>query len=214
MSETAIKRNVPPPQPLLSQSMPPRRDEWVKRGGDAVVAGTGLVLLAPLFALVALAVRLDSPGPVLFRQTRVGRGGRPFTLLKFRTMRWGTPDLSTEDMLRRAQSPITRVGAVLRRASLDELPQLVNVLKGEMSLVGPRPALPAQTRLNALRDARGVHDLRPGITGWAQVNGRDELSDDEKADRDAYYRRHANILLDLRILARTFLPHVHGRGNK
>jgi len=185
-----------------------------KRALDASVAGAGLVLLAPIFALVALAVRLDSHGPVLFRQKRVGQGGRVFTLLKFRTMRWGTPDMATSDMQKQAQSPITTVGAVLRRTSLDELPQLVNVLKGEMSLVGPRPALPSQTRLNALRDARGVHDLRPGITGWAQVNGRDELSDDEKADRDAFYRCHAGLMLDLRILARTFLPHVHGRGNK
>ncbi len=211
---SAATKQSPSPQSPVSRSTLGPAGANAKRAFDVLVAGAGLIVVAPVFVLVALAVRLDSPGPVLFRQKRVGRGGEAFTLMKFRTMRWGTPDISTADMMRQTKSPVTSVGAFLRRASLDELPQLVNVLKGDMSLVGPRPALPTQTRLNALRDARGVHDLRPGITGWAQVNGRDELSDDEKADRDAFYRNNTGFLFDLRILARTFLPEVHGQGNK
>jgi O-antigen biosynthesis protein WbqP len=186
----------------------------IKRTFDLLAAGAMLMFTLPLCAAIAAAVALDSPGPVIFRQTRVGRGGRPFTLYKFRTMRWGTPDLPTDQMARQKVRPVTRVGAVLRRFSLDELPQLVNVLKGEMSLVGPRPALPSQERLNALRRAYGVEALRPGITGWAQINGRDELEDDAKAGYDAYYRAHVGFWFDLTILARTLAPVCTGRGNR
>jgi lipopolysaccharide/colanic/teichoic acid biosynthesis glycosyltransferase len=185
-----------------------------KRCFDLLLALPALILLAPVFAVCALAIRLDSPGPALFRQARVGRGSRPFTLIKFRTMHIGTPTLSTEEMARQAKSPVTRVGAFLRRYSLDELPQLINILRGEMSLVGPRPALPSQTVVNELRRQIGVEDLLPGITGWAQINGRDDLSDDEKVARDAWYRANISLWLDLKILVLTVLPVLSGRGNR
>lgn len=181
---------------------------------DMLVATVCLVVLAPLLVLLAVLVRLDSPGPALFRQRRVGRGGAEFTLLKFRSMRWGTPDLPTDVMARQAVSPVTRAGLLLRRSSLDELPQLINVLRGEMSLIGPRPALPSQTFVNAGRRAAGVDRLRPGITGWAQVCGRDELTDTEKVTCDAYYRDNLSARLDCLILARTVAAVWTGRGNR
>lgn len=185
-----------------------------KRTFDVMIAIPSLLLLSPLFAIISLAIRLNSPGPALFRQKRVGRDGEEFILLKFRTMYTGTPDLPTSEMTKRTVSPVTAVGKFLRRTSLDEIPQLVNILRGEMSLVGPRPALPSQTLVNTLRDEFGVHDLLPGITGWAQVNGRDELSDEEKVAHDAYYRNHISLALDLRIILRTFLAVFTGQGNR
>jgi O-antigen biosynthesis protein WbqP len=185
-----------------------------KRAFDVFIALPALLLLSPVFAIIFLAIRLNSPGPALFRQRRVGRDGQEFTLLKFRTMHYGTPDLPTSEMTKRAVSPVTTVGKFLRRTSLDELPQLVNILRGEMSLVGPRPALPSQTLVNTLREQRGVHDLLPGITGWAQINGRDNLSDEEKVAHDAYYRTHISPGLDLKIILRTFLAVFTGQGNR
>ena len=186
----------------------------LKRLLDLLVSLTALLFLWPLFILIALIVRLDSPGPVLFRQHRVGRGGIPFTLLKFRTMRWGTRDMPTEQMAQQSVSPITRVGRILRRTSLDELPQLINVLKGEMSLVGPRPALPTQEFVKQSRRASGAESLLPGITGWAQVSGRDDLSDAEKVTHDAFYAENVSIRLDLLILARTVGAVFSGRGTR
>lgn len=186
----------------------------VKRLCDVLTAVILLALAAPLFLILTLFICLDSPGPALFRQRRIGRDGKEFVLLKFRSMRIGTPDISTADMAKQKISPITRSGAFLRRTSLDELPQLWNILCGEMSVIGPRPALPSQTLVNTLREAAGVHDLLPGITGWAQVNGRDDLADKEKVAHDAYYRAHLSLALDLQILARTLGAVSTGRGNK
>ncbi len=185
-----------------------------KRLLDVLAAVLGLVLLWPVFVVVALVVKLNSPGPALFLQKRVGRADTVFTLIKFRTMHWGTPDLSTEEMARRAKSPVTSVGTFLRRYSLDELPQLINILRGEMSLVGPRPSLPSQTSLNERRRLVGVEELTPGITGWAQINGRDDLTESEKVACDAYYLAHRSLGMDLRILAKTVLPVFTGRGNR
>ena len=190
-----------------------RLTDALKRVGDFASSILGLVALAPVFGLIAMAIRLDSPGPVFFRQVRVGRKGAPFTLLKFRTMRWGTPDLATDVLQASGIDPRTRVGTFLRRFSLDELPQLVNVLRGEMSLVGPRPALPSQTSLNEQRAARGIDRLLPGITGWAQINGRDEIPEADKVALDGYYERYRSLWFDLRILVCTFLPVLSGRGN-
>ncbi len=197
-----------------SVSAPNAGYEAAKRLFDATVAWLLIMALAPVAAVVALAVLLDSPGGVFFAQERGGRYGKPFRLLKFRSMRPGTPSLSTAEMRRAGVSHVTRVGVLLRRTSLDELPQLINVLKGEMSLVGPRPALTSQTSLNAARARSGVDLLLPGITGWAQINGRDELSDEQKVAHDVYYRHHRSFKLDLVILFRTLASVLTGRGNR
>ena len=183
-----------------------------KRAIDVAVSAATLVVLSPALALLAIAIRLDSPGPALFRQRRSGRGSREFVIYKFRTMKAGTPDLASHLIQQDAASRVTRLGAFLRRTSLDELPQLINVLRGDMSLVGPRPALWNQDDLIELRRREGVDALRPGVTGWAQVNGRDELPVPDKVRYDAYYLAHAAFALDLRIVFRTVVVLVTGRG--
>lgn len=170
-----------------------------KRAFDLAAAGAAGVLLAPLAALLALLVRLRLGSPVLFRHVRPGRGGEPFTLYKLRTMR---------DLFDEAGEPLpdeerlTRFGRFLRRTSLDELPELWNVLRGDMSLVGPRPLLLEYLPRYSPRQARR-HEVRPGITGWAQIHGRNAIAWEEKLERDAWYVDHLSFLLDLRILART-----------
>lgn len=177
-------------------------------------AAFGLMMLLPVYLLLTLLIRLDSPGPAFFRQERAGRGHRPFEIYKFRTMRSDAPHLSTEEMQRSGLKVITRLGAFLRRTSLDELPQLLNVLKGDMSFVGPRPALMTQLPVLRLREQTGVDQLLPGITGYAQVTGRDDLQDTEKVERDAYYLRHLGPGMDLKILQLTLNSVIKGTGNK
>lgn len=179
---------------------------------EPLIAGSALLVLAPLLLLVALMIRATSPGPALFVQTRAGRGHRPFEIYKFRTMRSDAPQLSTEEMRRQDFSPITALGAVLRRTSLDELPQLLNVLRGEMSFVGPRPALMSQVPVLRGREVCGVDQLPPGITGLAQISGRDDLSDQEKVRCDSTYLRHLDLLADLLILRETFRSASKAKG--
>lgn len=183
----------------------------MKRGLDIAGGLVGLVLLSPLLIGLAIAVRLESPGPALHWSRRVGRRNRVFRMPKFRTMRTGAPDVATH-LLGDPDRWVTRLGAVLRRFSLDELPQLWSVLKGDMSLVGPRPALFNQDDLVALRTEAGVDALRPGLTGWAQINGRDELPIPEKARLDREYLERMSMGFDLRILAATALSALSGRG--
>jgi O-antigen biosynthesis protein WbqP len=183
----------------------------LKRAVDIAGAAAGLVLLSPLLAGVAIAVRLDSPGPALHWSRRVGRYNRIFPMPKFRTMRLGAPDVATH-LLPDPDGWVTPLGRFLRRSSLDELPQLWSVLVGHMSLVGPRPALFNQDDLVALRTEAGVHALRPGLTGWAQVNGRDELPIAEKARLDREYLERRSLAFDLRIVAATALAAMTGRG--
>jgi O-antigen biosynthesis protein WbqP len=183
----------------------------VKRAFDILGALAGLVLLSPVLLAIALAVRLESPGPALHWSRRVGRENRIFGMPKFRTMRAGAPDVATH-LLERPDAWITPLGAFLRRTSLDELPQLWSVLAGQMSLVGPRPALFNQDDLVALRTEAGVHRLRPGLTGWAQINGRDELPIPDKVRLDAEYLERRSIGFDLRILAGTALAAITARG--
>ncbi|MEJ8837050.1 sugar transferase [Ramlibacter sp. AN1133] len=183
----------------------------MKRLFDILVATLALLLLALPIALVALAVKLTSPGPVLYWSDRVGRDNRIFRMPKFRSMRIDTPVLPTH-LLTSPERWLSPIGSLLRRTSLDELPQLWSVLKGDMSLVGPRPALFNQDDLIELRTRRGVHVLRPGITGWAQVNGRDELPIPVKVDFDAWYLEHRSLALDLRILGLTVLKVVGQHG--
>lgn len=176
----------------------------MKRLFDLVVAvPAALVLLLPVL-LVALLVRLTSAGPALYWSDRVGRDNRIFKMPKFRSMRIGTPAVATH-LLSDPASHLTPIGSFLRKSSLDELPQLWSILKGDMSLVGPRPALFNQDDLIALRTRAGVHELVPGLTGWAQVNGRDELPIPEKVKLDEEYMRRQSLWFDVQILWRTFL---------
>jgi len=183
----------------------------VKRAVDIVIALMGLVVLSPLLAGLAIAVRRDSPGPALHWSRRVGRDNVIFRMPKYRTMRTGAPNVATH-LLAEPDQWITPLGRFLRRTSLDELPQLWSVLKGDMSLVGPRPALFNQDDLVALRTARGVHRLRPGVTGWAQVNGRDELPIPQKVKLDVEYLQRRSLAFDIRILAATAKAALSGRG--
>ncbi len=182
-----------------------------KKLTDFVVSLCLLLFLSPLIAVLALLICLDSPGPAFYRQRRIGREGKLFEIYKFRTMHVGTPDLPT-DKMQSLPSPITRLGSFLRQTSLDELPQLVNVLKGDMSLVGPRPALYNQTELTAKRQIVGVLEFPPGITGWAQINGRDELPDNTKVELDKWYVDHWHYFLDWQIIFATFKAVLDRRG--
>jgi O-antigen biosynthesis protein WbqP len=184
----------------------------IKATLDFVFTLAALLVFWPLLLLLALAIRLDSPGPVLFRQRRAGRAGTSFDILKFRTMRTDTPRDMPTHLLADAGRHITRVGGFLRKSSLDELPQLVNILRGQMSFIGPRPALWNQDDLISLRAANGADRLRPGLTGWAQVNGRDELPIGRKAELDGYYAEHLSPGLDLLILWKTVLQVFRADG--
>jgi lipopolysaccharide/colanic/teichoic acid biosynthesis glycosyltransferase len=183
----------------------------IRRGVDIVVSSLALLLSAPALALAALAIRRESPGGVIYRQRRIGLDGRPFDVLKLRTMVHGAEHIGPGLAINENDSRITRVGAVLRRTSLDELPNLVNVLRGEMSLIGPRPTLPVQVEQYSERQ-RGRLALRPGITGWAQVNGRASLPWSERIELDLYYVEHRSLALDLRILLRTAALVLGGSG--
>jgi len=176
----------------------------MKRFLDFVLALLCLLLLAPVALLLALAVRISSPGAVLYWSDRVGRDNQIFRMPKFRSMRSDTPALPTH-MLMDPQRWLTPIGPFLRETSLDELPQLWSILKGDMSFVGPRPALFNQEDLVALRTHRGIHQLTPGLTGWAQVNGRDELTIAEKVEFDMEYLVRRSFLFDLKILWLTFV---------
>ena len=171
---------------------------YVKRGADVALSLLALVCLSPVYIAVAAAVKLSSPGPVLFTQQRIGRGGRIFTIYKFRTMRLDTPRDTATHLLSNPGSYITPLGAFLRRSSLDELPQFFNVLRGDMSIVGPRPALYNQYDLIAAREKAGVNRVRPGITGWAQINGRDELPLPVKVQYDREYVENLSLRMDVR----------------
>lgn len=174
-----------------------------KRWVDVFLAFWACILLAPAAAVLAALIWLDSPGPVIFRQRRVGAHRRHFDILKFRTMQLDTPKDVPTHLLGDPTVYVTRMGRFLRRTSLDELPQLINILKGDMSIVGPRPALWNQQDLLAIRQRLGVNDIRPGLTGLAQIKGRDELPIRTKARYDAIYLRHMGLVLDIAIVVKT-----------
>jgi O-antigen biosynthesis protein WbqP len=174
-----------------------------KRAFDIGFGLFSVAVLAPLILLTALAVRLSSRGPVLYWSQRIGRDNRVFLMPKFRSMREGTPAVATH-LLEGAADYLTPIGPLLRRSSLDELPQLWSILVGDMSFVGPRPALFNQDDLVSLRTAHGVHRLVPGLTGWAQINGRDEIPIPEKVALDAYYLQRQSFRLDMKIIWMTF----------
>lgn len=174
----------------------------MKRATDFLLTIAGGILLLPVAIAVAIAVRITSTGPALYWSDRMGRGGAIFRMPKFRTMKVGTPAVATHLMVD-ASSALTPIGGFLRRTSLDEIPQLWSVLIGDMSIVGPRPALFNQDDLIALRQQQGVDALRPGLTGWAQVNGRDELPIPAKVAFDREYLERQSLMFDLRIILRT-----------
>ncbi len=180
----------------------------IRRGVDIIVAGGALLLTSPLLALAMLAVRVESPGSPLYRQRRIGLEGRSFEMLKLRTMVTGAETIGAGLAINENDPRITRVGALLRRTSIDELPNLLNVLRGDMSLIGPRPTIPAQVEQYTPRQ-RGRLAIRPGITGWAQVHGRAALPWSDRIELDLFYIEHRSPALDLKILLRT-LPIVLG----
>lgn len=169
---------------------------FFKRLIDIVLSLLGIVLLSPLLLLIALLIKLDSKGPVLFRQKRVGKNKKYFNILKFRTMKADAPHDTPTHLMKDPEAYHTRIGKLLRRTSLDELPQLFNILVGQMSIIGPRPALWNQDDLIAARDLYHANDVLPGLTGWAQINGRDELEIDEKAWLDGEYAARISFIFD------------------
>jgi len=179
---------------------------------DIVLSLVGLVLLSPLFLILVVAIKLDSKGPVLFKQKRVGIHKSHFNILKFRTMRIDTPKDTPTHLLKNPEQYITRVGKFLRKTSLDELPQIWNILVGHMSIIGPRPALWNQYDLIAERDKYGANDVRPGLTGWAQINGRDELPIEVKAKLDGEYVKRISFLFDLKCFFGTIVSVIKSDG--
>jgi lipopolysaccharide/colanic/teichoic acid biosynthesis glycosyltransferase len=174
----------------------------MRRTVDIAISALALALAAPVLVAAMVLIRLESRGPIIYRQRRVGRHGREFDVLKLRTMVDGAEHIGAGLAIDANDSRVTRVGALLRRTSLDELPNLLNVLRGDMSLIGPRPTLPVQVAQYTERQ-RGRLAIRPGITGWAQVNGRAALPWSERIELDLYYIAHRSLVLDLRILWRT-----------
>ncbi len=184
----------------------------VKRVVDFILALAGLIVLSPVFLVLIVAIKVDSPGPILFRQKRVGLCKSHFMILKFRTMKIDTPKDMPTHLLKNPEQYITKVGKFLRKTSLDELPQIINILKGDMAVVGPRPALWNQFDLIAERDKYGANDVRPGLTGWAQINGRDELEIPVKAALDGEYVKKMGPVMDLRCFLGTFLSVLRADG--
>lgn len=176
-----------------------------KRLLDIILSGCGIVILAPVYLIIAAAIKLDDPGPVFFRQKRVGIHKTHFQIMKFRTMKMETPKDMPTHLLDHPEQYITRVGRLLRKTSLDELPQIFQIFTGEMSIIGPRPALWNQFDLIAERDKYGANDVRPGLTGWAQINGRDELSIDVKARFDGEYVEKMSFLFDCKCFFSTIV---------
>jgi O-antigen biosynthesis protein WbqP len=187
---------------------------YTKRIIDIILSIIGLVLLSPIFLIIALCIKADSEGPILFRQLRIGKDKKNFYILKFRTMYVDTPADSPTSLLADQKSHVTRVGRFLRKSSLDELPQIINIFKGEMSIIGPRPVIPYEHDLIIERDKRGVYSLIPGLTGWAQINGRDEVSFFEKAKLDGEYLTKISFLFDVKIFLFTIVSVIKSEGFK
>jgi O-antigen biosynthesis protein WbqP len=183
-----------------------------KRIMDLVFSFLGMIILCPLFLLIILAIKLDSSGPILFKQKRVGRDKKLFSILKFRTMLVDTPKDMPTHLLQNPEKYITRMGRFLRKTSLDELPQIWNIFVGQMSIIGPRPALWNQADLIAERDKYGVNKLLPGLTGWAQINGRDELPIEIKARYDGEYARRIGLAMDVRCFFGTIISVIKKEG--
>jgi lipopolysaccharide/colanic/teichoic acid biosynthesis glycosyltransferase len=203
---SAAQQRLDVPEP------PVRPRKGLPRAADLAIAAVGLVLLSPLLLAAAIAIKFESRGPVLYRQRRVGKDGLIFELFKLRTMRRGADPVGVGTAVTADDPRVTRVGRFLRRYSLDELPNLINVLRGEMRIVGPRATLPAQVELYTPRQLRRL-DLRPGVTGWAQIHGRAGIPWEERIELDVWYVEHRSLWLDLKILARTPAALIGGAGS-
>ncbi|MEQ9809776.1 sugar transferase [Streptococcus jiangjianxini] len=184
----------------------------IKRLMAIILSLSAIVILSPIMLLIALVIKMDSKGPVLFKQKRIGKDKKHFMIYKYRSMYADTPADMPTHLLKDPNAMITNVGKFLRKTSLDELPQLINILKGEMAIVGPRPALWNQYDLIEERDKYKANDIRPGLTGWAQINGRDELEIEEKAKLDGYYVNHLNFFMDLKCFIGTFISVLKSDG--
>lgn len=186
----------------------------IKRFIDILLSLFGLIILSPLFLILSIIIRIDSEGPILFKQQRVGKGKTYFNILKFRTMRMNTPKDTPTHLLEDPELYITNIGRLLRKTSLDELPQIWNILIGQMSIIGPRPALWNQYDLIAERDKYHANDVMPGLTGWAQINGRDELPIKVKAKLDSEYVQKISFISDIKILFKTIFKVIKRDGVK
>lgn len=184
----------------------------IKRLLDIFLSFVGLIVLSPIFLVIMIAIRIDSKGPILFKQRRYGKGKKPFVIYKFRTMSVNAPSEMPTRFLKNSDEIITRVGRFLRKTSLDELPQIINILKGEMSIVGPRPVILKEVELISNRDLYGANDILPGLTGWAQINGRDSLGCADKAKLDGYYVENLSFRLDVICFVKTVFK-VLGRSD-
>ena len=179
----------------------------LKRLGDISISLIAITLFCPVFILIAIAIKFDSKGPVIFKQKRFGIHKKTFYVFKFRTMKVESPKYVATRDLQNPEQWITRVGAFLRKTSLDELPQLCNILVGDMSIVGPRPVVVSERDVIEAREKYGANDVLPGLTGWAQINGRDNLSTDIKAKLDGYYVKNRSLIMDIKCIVRT-IPYV------
>lgn len=183
----------------------------IKRIFDVFLVLILFFILSPLMFIISVLIKLESKGPVIFKQKRIGRNETAFYIYKFRTMVVGTPDLATDKLINR-EKYVTRIGTVLRKTSLDELPNLFNIIKGEMSFVGPRPALYNQYELIQKRREKGINNLLPGLTGLAQVNGRDQISDEEKVLYDERYLKNRSLIQDIKVLLDTISSVASGKN--
>ena len=187
---------------------------YIKRMIDFIMALIGIIILSPILLILSIIIKVTSPGPILFKQNRVGKDNVEFKILKFRTMRIDTPKDCPTHLLDNPDQYITRVGKFLRKTSLDELPQLWNILIGDMAIIGQRPSLPNQYDLNDLRDKNGASKVKPGLTGLAQVSGRDELEIDIKAALDGQYVKNITFIGDLKLFFKTFISVLKSDGVK
>lgn len=188
-------------------------EHFVKRVLDVIIAVLALIVLSPLMLIATLWIKLDSKGVVLFRQLRSGRNRVPFTIYKFRSMAQTAPSEMPTNSFKNSDAYITRSGRILRKLSIDELPQLFNVIRGDMSIVGPRPVVLSEKQLLDLRDKYGANAVKPGITGWAQINGRDEVTPKEKAKLDGFYAKHLSLMFDVKCVLKTAWIVISFAGN-
>lgn len=185
---------------------------YIKRILDIVISLGALTLLLPLFFIVSIIIKLDSEGSLIFKQLRVGKYKKEFYIYKFRTMSLDAPKEQPTSLLLNADQYITRTGRFLRKTSLDELPQLINILKGDMSIIGPRPVIRTEIELIKQRDKNDIYNIRPGLSGWAQINGRDEVTNKEKVHYDKYYFDNISLILDIKIFILTVIKVLKSEG--